>query len=74
MGEMVKKEKVRLTPEVYEDMNKEFEEDNIPFRFAIPTQESLDKWQSAPAPPHQTPPQIDMVAEMWKKHNAQTKP
>ena len=63
----------RPTPETYEEMNKEFVEESIPFEFAIPTQEAIDKWWDAPAPPHETPPQIDMVAEMWKKHNAQTK-
>ena len=53
------------------DRNKEFEDDNIPFRIAIPTQEVIDKWQSQPSPPYQTPPQVDMVAEMWKKHREQ---
>ena len=57
-----------ITPQTYIDMNKEFEEEGIPFEIAIPTQEKLDKWLNQPAPPHQTPPQIDMVAEMWKKH------
>ena len=61
----------RLTPETYEEMNKEFREEGIPFEIAATTQESLDKWQDAPAPPHATPPQIDMVAEMWEKHNAE---
>ena len=60
-----------ITPQTYIDMNKEFEDDNIPFRIAIPTQEVIDKWQSQPAPPYQTPPQVDMVAEMWKKHREQ---
>ncbi len=73
MDDVAKEEKVRLTPKVYEDMNKEFEEDGIPFEFAIPTQEALDKWQNMPPAHYATPPQIDMVAEMWKKHNAQTK-
>ena len=46
-------------------MNKEFEDDNIPFRIAIPTQQVIDEWQSQPAPPYETPPAIDMVQEMW---------
>ena len=58
-----------ITPQTYIDMNKEFEEDDIPFRIAIPTQEAIDKWQSQPAPPYKTPPAVDMVAEMWRKHN-----
>ena len=50
-------------------MNKEFIKDDIPFRIAIPTQEAIDKWQSQPAQPYQTPPAVDMVAEMWVEHN-----
>ncbi len=48
-------------------MNKEFEEEDIPFRIAVPTQEAIDKWQSQPAQPYQTPPAVDMVQEMWDK-------
>ena len=61
--------KIEITPQTYIDMNKEFEEDDIPFRIAIPTQESIDKWQS------QTPPHIgvvhnvDMVGDMIAEHN-----
>jgi hypothetical protein len=46
-------------------MNKEFEEDNVPFRIEVPTQEAIDKWQSQPAPSYKTPPAIDMVQQMW---------
>ena len=58
-----------ITPQTYIDMNKEFEEDDIPFRIAISTQEVIDKWQSQPSPPYQTPEPVDMVAEMWAEHN-----
>ena len=64
---------IKITPETYEDMNKEFEEEDIPFRIVIPTQEEIDKWQSQPAPPYQTPPAVDMVAEMWEDYNAKKK-
>ena len=33
----------RITPETYEKMNKEFEEEGCPFRIIIPTQEEIDK-------------------------------
>ena len=46
-------------------MNKEFEDDNIPFRIAIPTQQVIDEWESQPAQHYQTPPSVDMVQEMW---------
>jgi len=59
------------TPETYEDMNKEFRKEGIPFEWAPTTQEKLDEWWDAPAPPHATPPQIDMVAKMWEEHNNQ---
>jgi len=60
-----------ITPQTYIDMNKEFEEDDIPFRITIPTQEAIDKWQSESSVYVNPAPQIDMVAEMWKKHKEQ---
>ena len=62
-----------ITPQTYIDMNKEFEEDNIPFRISIPTQEVIDEWQSKPPAHYQTPPAVDMVAEMWEDYNAKKK-
>ena len=35
----------KITPETYEKMNKEFEEDGLAFRINIPTQEEIDAWQ-----------------------------
>ena len=58
---------MKITPQTYIDMNKEFEDDNIPFRIAIPTQQVIDEWQNAPPVHHDPPPQIDMVQEMWDK-------
>ena len=46
-------------------MNKEFEDDNIPFRIAIPTQQVIDEWASTTTPHYQAPPAVDMVQEMW---------
>ena len=34
----------KITPETYKEMNEEFEEDGIPFRIVVPTQEKIDKW------------------------------
>ena len=34
----------KITPETYEKMNKEFEEENLAFRIIIPTQEQIDDW------------------------------
>jgi hypothetical protein len=61
--------KVVITPQTYIDMNKEFEEDDIPFRISIPTQEAIDKWQSQTPPPIGVVHEHDMVAEMWAEHN-----
>ena len=58
---------MKITPQTYIDMNEEFIKDDIPFRISIPTQEAIDKWQSAPSVHHDPPPQIDMVQEMWDK-------
>ena len=35
---------VKITPETYEEMNKSFEEENLPFRIEVPTQERIDEW------------------------------
>ena len=34
----------KITPETYEKMNREFEEDGLAFRIKVPTQEQIDKW------------------------------
>ena len=35
----------KITPETYEKMNKEFEEEGLAFRIIVPTQEEIDDWQ-----------------------------
>lgn len=56
---------IEITPETYEEMNKEFEEDGTAFRINVPTQEQIDEWKSQPSPVYQRPPVVDMVQEMW---------
>ena len=34
----------KITPETYEKMNAEFEEEGLAFRIIVPTQEQIDKW------------------------------
>ena len=34
-----------ITPETYEKMNEEFEEEGLAFRIIIPTQEQIDDWR-----------------------------
>ena len=34
----------KITPQTYEKMNKEFEEEGLVFRINVPTQEQIDKW------------------------------
>ena len=36
----------KITPETYEEMNKEFEEEGTAFRIIVPTQEQIDEWQN----------------------------
>ena len=36
---------IKITPETYEEMNKEFEEEGLAFRISVPTQEEIDEWQ-----------------------------
>lgn len=35
----------KITPETYEKMNKEFEEEGLPFTIEVPTQEKIDEWE-----------------------------
>ena len=35
----------KITPETYEKMNEEFEEEGLAFRIIIPTQEQIDDWR-----------------------------
>ncbi len=35
----------KITPETYEKMNEEFEEEGLAFRINVPTQEEIDDWQ-----------------------------
>ena len=35
----------KITPETYEKMNEEFEEEGLAFRINIPTQEEIDEWR-----------------------------
>ena len=35
----------KITPETYEKMNEEFEEEGLAFRIIVPTQEQVDDWQ-----------------------------
>ena len=35
----------KITPETYEKMNKEFEEEGLAFRIIVPTQEEIDEWR-----------------------------
>jgi len=35
----------KITPETYEKMNEEFEEEGLAFRIKVPTQEEIDDWQ-----------------------------
>ena len=35
----------KITPETYEEMNREFEEEGLAFRIIVPTQEQIDDWQ-----------------------------
>ena len=42
-GNVTKFEKI--TPETYEKMNEEFEEEGLAFRIIVPTQEQIDEWR-----------------------------
>ena len=35
----------KITPETYEKMNEEFEEEGMAFRIIVPTQDQIDEWE-----------------------------
>ena len=35
----------KITPETYEKMNEEFEEEGTAFRIKVPTQQQIDEWR-----------------------------
>ena len=43
----INKKVSRITPETYEKMNEEFEEEGLAFRIIVPTQEKIDEWQKS---------------------------
>lgn len=60
----------KITPEIYEEMNKEFIEEGTMIRIKVSTQESLDKWKEwiDPDMHKRTIKPVDMVSELWRKH------
>jgi hypothetical protein len=37
----------KISPETYEKMNKEFEEEGLAFSIIVPTQEQINDWKNA---------------------------
>ena len=62
---------MKITPEIFEEMNRELEEEGTMVRFKVPTQESIDKWLvwKCPNMHERTIEPVDMVAEMLRKHD-----
>ena len=67
MHQPKKPKEVKLTPQTYIDMNKEFEEEGTAVRIVVPTQEQIDKWQNWKDPDmhERTVKPRDMVQDMW---------
>ena len=38
---------IEITPETYEEMNKEFEEEGLAFQIIVPTQDKIEEWKNA---------------------------
>ena len=57
----------KITPETYEEMNREFVEEGTMVRIEVPTQEAIDKWKTwiVPDMHERTTPTPDMVQDMW---------
>jgi hypothetical protein len=48
----------KITPETYEKMNKEFEEEGLAFSIIVPTQEQIDDWKNASSNLQQRQPRM----------------
>ena len=61
---------MKITPEIYEEMNKEFIEEGTPLRLTPTTQESIEKWLAWKCPDmhERTVEPVDMVAQLWAEH------
>ena len=59
-----------ITPEIYEEMNKEFIEEGTMVRIEPLTQKQIDDWLAWKCPDmhERTVEPVDMVAEMWARH------
>ena len=65
---------IKITPQTYIDMNKEFEEEGTMVRIEVPTQEAIDKWLNHKEDIHsRTVEPVDMVAQMWEEHRKKEK-
>ena len=66
---MHQSKKIKITPQTYIDMNKEFEEEGTMVRLSIPTQEEIDRWKNwiVPDQLERTVPAPDLIQEMWDK-------
>ena len=58
---------IKITPQTYIDMNKEFEEEGTAVRIEVPTQEQIDAWKGRIDPDmhKRTVEPVDMVQQMW---------
>ena len=61
---------MKITPEIYEEMNKEFIEEGTPLRLTPTTKESIEKWLAWKCPDmhERTVEPVDMVAQLWDEH------
>ena len=62
---------MEISPEIYEEMNKEFIKEGTPLRLTPTTKESIEKWLQWKCPEmhERTVEPVDMVAQLWKEHN-----
>ncbi len=59
--------KINITPQIYVEMNEEFEREGTMVRIEVPTEEGLEKWKDwiDPNMHERTAPTPDMVQDMW---------
>jgi hypothetical protein len=54
---------MKITPQVFIDMNEEFEREGTPIRLIVPTQEQIDNPTGHKIPPGPYPPQKPMIVD-----------
>jgi len=61
-----------VTPETYDEMNRDYEDKGENFRVTVPDQKTIDKWQDESGTYINVPDEPpDLIAQHWEEYNMQ---